>query len=76
MDPRAFAAEQLVAFKSPVKGLFRSETLPTNANDKTLEAEFRKLFADVQNLPSHAGVYGFLGRRLTATARCFRAAVR
>jgi long-chain acyl-CoA synthetase len=43
-DLRAFVAERLAAFKTPVKVLFWTETLPRNANGKILKADLRKLF--------------------------------
>ncbi len=41
---RAFVAERLAAFKVPVKVLFRTETLPRNANGKIMKNELKKLF--------------------------------
>ncbi|CAN5370447.1 class I adenylate-forming enzyme family protein [soil metagenome] len=43
---RAFVAERLAAFKVPVKILFRTETLPRNANGKILKSELKSVFAD------------------------------
>ncbi len=42
---RAFVAERLAAFKTPVRIIFWPETLPRNANGKIMKAELRKLFA-------------------------------
>ncbi len=42
---RAFVAERLAAFKVPVKVLFRTETLPRNANGKIMKNELKKMFA-------------------------------
>ncbi len=43
---RAFVAERLAAFKTPVRVIFWPETLPRNANGKILKAELRKLFVE------------------------------
>ncbi len=41
---RAFVAERLAAFKTPVRVLFCPEVLPRNANGKILKAELKRLF--------------------------------
>jgi long-chain acyl-CoA synthetase len=43
---RAHVAEQLAAFKVPVKIKFWTETLPRNANGKILKNELKKLFEE------------------------------
>ncbi len=45
-DLRAFVSERIAAFKVPVRILFRTETLPRNANGKILKAELRDLFVE------------------------------
>ena len=41
---RAFVAERLAAFKTPVKIVFWPETLPRNANGKIMKNELKKVF--------------------------------
>ena len=43
---RAFVAERLAAFKTPVRIVISDEFLPRNANGKILKAALRKLFAE------------------------------
>ena len=41
---RGFVAERLAAFKVPIKIVFRTETLPRNANGKILKGDLKALF--------------------------------
>ena len=41
---RAFAAERIAGFKTPVRIIMQEEMLPRNANGKILKRELRKLF--------------------------------
>jgi long-chain acyl-CoA synthetase len=43
---RAHVAEQLAAFKVPVKIAFLPETLPRNANGKIMKRDLKSVFAD------------------------------
>jgi long-chain acyl-CoA synthetase len=43
-DLRAFVADRLAAFKTPVRVILRSELLPRNANGKILKGELKPLF--------------------------------
>ena len=43
-DLRAFVADRLAAFKTPVRVLFSRELLPRNANGKILKGELKPLF--------------------------------